>query len=478
MKKALVLIDFVTGTAYWEKMMADIFKQNGITANQRAALLGQRGAVIWLTGLSGSGKSTIAYLAEKLLLQDKIFAAVLDGDNLRFGLNADLGFSDADRAENIRRIAHVAVLFAENGGIAIVSAISPFAADRDAARAVSFAAGVPFVEVFIDTPLEECVRRDVKGLYKKAMNGEIDNFTGISAPYEQPANPELIIRTDECSAQTAAQQIFDYVKMLTSLEQMTSAAAEIAVTAGKKILEIYNGDFTVDYKDDKSPLTAADIAANTVICDFLAEKYGQYAILSEESKDNPQRRGNPGCFVVDPLDGTKEFVKRNGEFTVNIAFAYHGKSVMGVVYAPVLDKLWYAAESLGAFCQPGSEDGCFAEKNRIHVTGKTENLTVMASRSHAGAEHNALLEKNKAKIGETVSIGSSLKGCLIAEGKADVYYRTGLTSEWDTAAMQCVAEQAGGVFLQGDGTPMRYNRVNTLNEKGFFILNDIGNRFD
>jgi 3'(2'), 5'-bisphosphate nucleotidase len=478
MKKALVLIDLATGTAYWEKMMADIFKQNGITANQRGKFLGQRGAVIWLTGLSGSGKSTIAYSAEKMLLESKIFTAVLDGDNLRFGLNADLGFSDADRAENIRRISHVSTLFAQSGGIAIVSAISPFAADRDTARAVSFAGGVPFVEVFIDTPLQECVRRDVKGLYKKAMNGEIDNFTGISSPYEVPENPEMIIRTDECSAQAAAQMIFDYVKMLFSLEQMTRAAAGIAIAAGKKILEIYNGDFAVDYKDDRSPLTAADLAANTVICDYLAEQYGQYAILSEESKDTLERRANPGCFVVDPLDGTKEFVKRNGEFTVNIAFAYHGKSVMGVVYAPVLDKLWYAAEGLGAFCQPGSEDGYFAEQNRIHVTDKKDNLTVMASRSHAGAEHNALLEKNKAKIGETISIGSSLKGCLIAEGKADVYYRTGLTCEWDTAAMQCVVEQAGGVFLQGDGTPMRYNRENTLNEKGFFILNNIGNRFD
>lgn len=459
--------------------MPEIFKQKSeITLSQRAGFLGQRGAVIWLTGLSGSGKSTIAYMAERLLLEAKVFTAVLDGDNLRFGLNADLGFSDADRAENIRRISHVAVLFAQNGGIAIVSAISPFVADRDAARAVSFAAGVPFVEVFIDTPLEECVRRDVKGLYKKAMNGEIDNFTGISAPYEQPANPELIIHTDESSAQTAAQQIFDYVKMLFSLEQMTREAAKIAVSAGNKILEIYNGDFAVEYKDDNSPLTQADLAADTVICSFLKERYGQYAILSEETQDIPARLNNPGCFIVDPLDGTKEFVKRNGEFTVNIAFAFFGKSVMGVVYAPVLDKLWYAAEGLGAYCQPGSKNGYLAKENRIHVTDKTENLTVMASRSHAGAEHNALLEKNKAKIGETISIGSSLKGCLIAEGKADVYYRTGLTCEWDTAAMQCVVEQAGGVFLQGDSTPMRYNRENTLNEKGFFILNNIENRFD
>ncbi len=458
--------------------MAEIFKQDIIETDKRAEYLGQRGAVIWLTGLSGSGKSTIAYLSEKLLLEDGVFTAVLDGDNLRFGLNADLGFTPADRNENIRRISHVAALVAANNGVAIVSAISPFAADRKAAEKISFAAGVPFVEIFIDTPLHECIKRDTKGLYKKALNGEINNFTGISSPYEVPKAPAMVIHTPDCSAEKAARKIYDYINTLASLEAMTKAAADIALAAGQAIMDIYNGDFDVAYKEDKSPLTAADLAANTVICDFLKERYPQYAILSEESKDDAKRRENPGCFIVDPLDGTKEFVKRNGEFTVNIAFAYHGKSVMGLVYAPVLDKLYYAAQGLGAFCQSGSQDGYFAQQNRIHVTHKKSNLTVMASRSHAGAEHNALLEKNKAKIGDVVSIGSSLKGCLIAQGKADIYYRTGLTCEWDTAAMQCVVEQAGGVFMQGDATPMRYNRENVLNEKGFFILNNIDNKFD
>jgi len=478
MKKALVLNELIIDSEIWCTVMPEIFKQNSITAKQRAGYLGQRGAVFWFTGLSGSGKSTIAYLTEKMLLEEKIFTSVLDGDNLRFGLNADLGFSDEDRTENIRRIAHVAALFAQNSAVALVSAISPFAADRNAARAVSFAAGVPFVEIFVNTPLEVCMQRDVKGLYKKALSGEIAEFTGISSPYEAPETPELVIRTKECSAEVAAQKVYDYIKMLGSLEEMATEAAGIAKEAGKKIMEIYNGSYTVEYKDDKSPLTEADLAANNIICDFLKEKYGQYAILSEETGDSLERLSNPGCFIVDPLDGTKEFIKRNSEFTVNIAFAYNGKSVMGVVYAPVLDKLYYAAEGLGAFCQSGGEDGTFAEENRIHVTAKTENLTVMASRSHSGAEHAALLEKNKEKIGETITIGSSLKGCLIAEGKADIYYRTGLTCEWDTAAMQCVVEQAGGVFLQGDGSPMRYNRENVLNEKGFFILNDIGNKFN
>lgn len=458
--------------------MAEVFKQNSMTTKKRAEYLGQCGAIIWLTGLSGSGKSTIAYLTEKLLLEDGIFTAVLDGDNLRFGLNADLGFTKIDRTENIRRVSHVAALFAKSNGVAIVSAISPFAADRKAAEEISFAADVPFVEIFIDTSLQECIKRDSKGLYKKALDGEINSFTGISSPYEVPEAPEMVISTADCCAEKAAQMVYDYIKMLASLEAMTKAAAGIALTAGQAIMDIYNGDFDVEYKEDNSPLTAADLAANRVICDFLQVQYPQYAILSEESKDDAKRRDNPGCFIVDPLDGTKEFVKRNGEFTVNIAFAYHGKTVMGLVYAPVLDKLYYAAQGLGAFCQSGCEDGYFLEQNRIHVTDKKSKLTVMASRSHAGAEHNALLEKNKTKIGEIVSIGSSLKGCLIAQGKADVYYRTALTCEWDTAAMQCVVEQAGGVFMQGDGTPMRYNRENVLNKKGFFILNSLDNKFE
>lgn len=460
--------------------MSDIFKHPGLISNsQRASLLGQRGVVVWLTGLSGSGKSTLAYLAEKTLLEKGKFACVLDGDNLRHGLNKDLGFSAEDRAENIRRLSHVATLLASSGVITIVSAISPFTADREEARKVSFDAGHAFVEVFVDTPVEECARRDPKGLYKKAMAGEIDNFTGISSPYEPPENPELILNCGDLSPEAAANALVDYMEMLATLEDMTRFAADLAVKAGEEIMKIYNGDFSVEYKDDSSPLTAADLAANTLICRELKRAYPRFAILSEESSDDKARLLNPGCFIVDPLDGTKEFVKRNGEFTVNIAFSYFGKAVIGVVFAPVTRSVWYAAKGSGAYHRQG--DGgkvYFAPEERIFVSSKTRELTVAASRSHSGAEHNSLLEKNKSKIADVIQIGSSLKGCLIAQGKAEVYYRTGYTNEWDTAAMQCIVEQAGGVFLQGDGTFMRYNRENPLNEKGFFILNRIENRFD
>jgi adenylyl-sulfate kinase len=163
-----------------------------VTRADRERLLGQRGTVVWLTGLSGSGKSTVARALELALARAGRLAVVLDGDNVRHGLCADLGFSAVDRAENIRRVGHVAALLADAGVLAITAFISPFRADRAAARAVI---GGDFVEVFVDTPLAACEARDCKGLYAKARAGEIPEFTGVSSPYEPPEAPELHLRT-------------------------------------------------------------------------------------------------------------------------------------------------------------------------------------------------------------------------------------------------------------------------------------------
>lgn len=157
---------------------------------------GWSGATVWLTGLSGSGKSTVAVELERLLVAAGRPAYRLDGDNLRLGLNSDLGFSDADRAENVRRVGHVARLFADAGVVAIVPVISPFRAGRRQVRAVHEEARVPFVEVFVDTPLDECERRDPKGLYAKARSGELPGFTGIDHPYEPPEHPDLVLTPD------------------------------------------------------------------------------------------------------------------------------------------------------------------------------------------------------------------------------------------------------------------------------------------
>jgi bifunctional enzyme CysN/CysC len=162
----------------------------------RAELLEQTGAVIWMTGLPASGKSSIAHAVEESLLRAGRSAYVLDGDNLRHGLNGDLGFSDRDRAENVRRTAHVARLMADAGTVAIVSLVSPFAADRDQARELVEAEGLPFHEVWVSTPVEECERRDPKGLYAKARAGELAGFTGVDGPYEAPSSPDLELGAD------------------------------------------------------------------------------------------------------------------------------------------------------------------------------------------------------------------------------------------------------------------------------------------
>jgi len=175
----------------------------------RESLLGQRGCVIWLTGLSGSGKSTIARALEQHLVSDGHFAYVLDGDNVRYGLCRDLGFAPDDRRENIRRIGEVAHLFADAGGIAIAAFISPYREDRDEARRL--AGDRPFVEVYLETSLEECERRDVKGLYRKARTGKISDFTGISAPYEPPLEPEVTIDTAACRLSDCVQRILGYI---------------------------------------------------------------------------------------------------------------------------------------------------------------------------------------------------------------------------------------------------------------------------
>lgn len=173
-----------------------------VSADERRALLGHTGAILWFTGLSGSGKSTVARLAEKALIDRGVNAYVLDGDNVRHGLNADLGFGERDRTENIRRVAEVAKLMADAGVVVLTAFISPFRADRSRAREI--AAGGSFFEVHIATPLEECERRDPKGLYKKARAGEISDFTGLSSPYEMPEAPELVLGAEGESPEACA----------------------------------------------------------------------------------------------------------------------------------------------------------------------------------------------------------------------------------------------------------------------------------
>ncbi|NCO02143.1 MAG: adenylyl-sulfate kinase [Epsilonproteobacteria bacterium] len=187
-----------------------VWHDHHVSAEERSALKEQIPCVLWFTGLSGSGKSTVANAVESRLLELKKHTYLLDGDNIRTGLNKGLSFSDEDRVENIRRIGEVSKLFVDSGIIVLSAFISPFQQDREIVR--SLLAEGKFIEVFIDTPLDICEKRDPKGLYKKARNGEIPNFTGISSPYEAPLSPEIHIINYDKSVEEAAEEVIDYLK--------------------------------------------------------------------------------------------------------------------------------------------------------------------------------------------------------------------------------------------------------------------------
>jgi bifunctional enzyme CysN/CysC len=190
-----------------------VWHESEVPRDQRWATAGVRGATVWFTGLSGSGKSTVASAVAKLLTERGVLSYTLDGDNLRHGLNGDLGFSADDRAENVRRVGEVARLFADAGVVALVPLISPYRAGRDHARALHDAAGLTFIEVFVDTPLDVCEQRDPKGLYQQARAGKITGFTGIDDPYEPPTAPELVVPGAEMSPDDAAAAV---VELLTT----------------------------------------------------------------------------------------------------------------------------------------------------------------------------------------------------------------------------------------------------------------------
>jgi adenylylsulfate kinase len=187
-----------------------VWHQATVTKDEREKISGHKGCTVWLTGLSGSGKSTVANMLEKALWERGVRSYVLDGDNIRHGLNNDLGFSPEDRTENIRRIGEVAALFTDAGVINITAFISPYRADRDRVRATMKPGD--FIEVFIDCEIDECEKRDPKGLYKKARAGQIPEFTGISAPYEAPEKAELVVKNTRQTAEESLQEIIGYLE--------------------------------------------------------------------------------------------------------------------------------------------------------------------------------------------------------------------------------------------------------------------------
>ncbi len=252
------------------------------------------------------------------------------------------------------------------------------------------------------------------------------------------------------------------------LSPLCQQVITIAKQASEKILAVYNTEFDVTSKEDNTPLTEADMAAHHVISEGLHQLTPEIPILSEESVDIPftVRKQWNRYWLVDPLDGTREFVKRNGEFTVNIALIDNHRAILGVIHTPVSGVLYYASNQDGAFKQmPGKEPVAIRTRNK-----QASPTLVAGSRSHRGSSLKEFLEK----LGEheIVSMGSSLKSCLVAEGSVDIYPRLGPTSEWDTAAAQCIVENAGGKLLDLSMQPLLYNKKNSLLNPHFIVIGD------
>ena len=257
------------------------------------------------------------------------------------------------------------------------------------------------------------------------------------------------------------------------MKTLLDAVLEISIDAGSEILDVYENEISVETKGDGSPLTQADQRAHKLIQDRLQGLNQKFPVLSEESVPEKfeQRRHWDQFWLVDPLDGTKEFIKRNGEFTVNIALIRHGTPVIGVVHTPVTGISHFAAHNVGAFKADSSGTRSTISTRPV----EREKVVMVASRSHAGAAVEAYrseLEKHFDTV-DTAPMGSSLKICLVAEGAADIYPRLGPTSEWDTAAAQCVLATAGGAVTTIQGEPLEYNKADILNP-WFLAAGDTG----
>lgn len=252
------------------------------------------------------------------------------------------------------------------------------------------------------------------------------------------------------------------------LEEMKKAALK----AEEKILEIYETPFSVDTKEDNTPVTAADLAADKMIRDHLHKAFPSYGFLTEESVDTEERLTNDYVFIIDPVDGTHEFVKRSGGFSTNIALAYKGEIVASVINIPAKHKLYSAVLGQGAFLEePG------AEKKRIHVSNRTKkNLRLLVSVNFYSDKEKAFTEKHKELWEKVIPLGASSKFCEIAEGNAElaIRYSSG-TKEWDTAAGDLIITEAGGVFLDPNGKRFSYNKKDVYNHDGYLVANSLEN---
>lgn len=273
-------------------------------------------------------------------------------------------------------------------------------------------------------------------------------------------------------------QLLSTIEILNLLPELLPEIRRIAIEAGGKIMAVYETDFDIEIKSDDSPVTTADLAANAHIEQELKNLTTQFPFLSEESAHLSfvERSKLETYWLVDPLDGTKEFINRGDSFTVNIALIHENKSILGVIYAPALELSYFAFKGHGSFKQEGKV--YTSEAHSIQARRFTKDQAVfVGSRAHSGDAMQNFLDNFKADLGEydLQSMGSSLKMCMVAEGTADLYPRLWLTSEWDTAAAHCIVDEAGGSIVKTDMSPLLYNTKDSLLNPYFFAIgnNDV-----
>lgn len=257
------------------------------------------------------------------------------------------------------------------------------------------------------------------------------------------------------------------------LNKELEVALEAVNSVRDVVLAIYNSDNQgVEIKEDNSPVTKADKAADEIIRKILSGVFPLYGMLTEETFDDKERLNKDYVWIVDPIDGTKDFVARNGEFTVNIGLAYKHEAVLGVIAIPVTGEIYYAVKGMGSFYLKDKN----SKPIQIHCSNKDENLTVLVSRFHVTDTEKDTISRHSDKIKNIKTVGACIKGCHIAHGLADITYRYNPnTKEWDTCAMQVIVEQAGGHLVKFNKEPIRYNREDVYNRDGYIVINKMEN---
>lgn len=417
------------------------------------------GLVIWLTGLPCSGKTTLSLELEKYFKRKKLPVKRLDGDVFRKKRTRHLGFTKKDRIENIRLAALEAKRLAEGGTNVVTAFISPYEEARNLARKIC----PNFIEVYMKCDLGECMRRDEKGMYKMALEGKIRNFTGIQDPYEAPEKPDLVLDTEKETPKQVKKKIIEFISgRMGRIE--TGAIKEIARMAGKETLKYYCSKNVVRQKKNKTPVTEADIASEKIIKRGL-KKFG-FPILSEEAKDDKRRLVSDYVWIADPLDGTSDFINKEDEFSIMIALARNERPVLGVIYEPAADRLYFAQKGKGAFLE---KDG---RAKRIKVSSKSnpQGARMLMSRHHLLEEEIGVAKKLRMKMKQMGSAG--LKIARIAEGKAEIYINSSdKSSEWDTCAGDIILTEAGGKITNLNGRSIKYNRKNPRLLNGYIVSN-------